>query len=292
MAKYEFDEDGNRSGVSKCCDRWPWPSVITTLVMIGSTILFCICLHYATEETDRHFRNTAAEYQIKRTIYWAQIGIYCLTGLMMFVSFILLCLGCLASGSYRKEYVCRFPSRECGICQMITFGFVTYILFIGWVAVVAICMIPLWFFSIVRSTHCGVPGGCIDLRQFGMTPFTTPDDQARVCGTKLVNICRDNPWNKYLLGTIAAIACLTMMCHYLMIFAANYAHVKDRYRQARFTQGRSTAIYKTTTSPQYGPDVIAMEDQDPTYTLSSHRSRSRDPIGYTPNNRDPLSYQM
>ncbi|XP_070576367.1 neuronal membrane glycoprotein M6-b-like [Ptychodera flava] len=297
MPRYDFEDD-ERSGAAKCCDRWPWPSVLSTILMIGSIILFCVSLHYATEDTERLFRGTAAEYQIKRTIYWAQIGIYCLTGLMLFISFILLSLGCLATGSYRKEHVCRFPNRGCGVCQMIVFGFVAYILFLGWVAVVAICVIPLWFFSIVRSTHCGIPGGCIDLRQFGLTPMTTPDDMAKVCGTQLVLICEKNPWGKYLMGTIAAVACLLVMAHYLMIFAANYAHVKDNYRQPSFTQGRNqnqSGFYKPTRSPnqQYGPDIIGMEDQPDGYmTGMSTRTRSRDPIGYTSNSKDPLSYQM
>ncbi|XP_006825925.1 neuronal membrane glycoprotein M6-b-like [Saccoglossus kowalevskii] len=154
-------------------------------------------------------------------------------------------------------------------------------------------MIPLWWFSIIKTTHCGDPGGCIDLRQFGLVPMTLPDEHARVCGSTLVTICVENPWDMYLLGTLGAIACLVLVGHFLMIFSSNYAHIHDNFHRARLQRGRNAASYNPTASPnQYTPDVITLEEQENQYATSG-RSRSRDPIGYSSsNNKDPLSYQM
>uniref|UniRef100_A0ABM0N0Y5 Proteolipid protein DM beta-like n=1 Tax=Saccoglossus kowalevskii TaxID=10224 RepID=A0ABM0N0Y5_SACKO len=197
-----------KSQCRRCCDRWPWPSVITQIAFCIAISTFCACLHLAAEDTINIFQDTAARYTIENTLYWGKISVYCVTALTIAVAFTFMAVGCLATGSVT---------------------IISYTLLICWIAVTMVAVIPFIFFYIIKENHCGDPGRCIDLRQYGFANITEPNQDVYLfCDRNLY--CSQNPYELYLYGLIAASVVLVMVSNFLMILSANWAHVKHRYR--------------------------------------------------------------
>ncbi|XP_070541807.1 neuronal membrane glycoprotein M6-b-like [Ptychodera flava] len=225
-----YDQRRSKSGLQRCCDRWPWPSVCSMCICLIAVSTFCAFGHLACEDAIEIFSDTAASYTIESILYWVKIAVYCVTSLVVLVALIFLAIGCLATGSVRREYICRFGSRFSGLCQLGTITFICYLLFVIWVVVMAVMVIPSIYFYNIKRNHCGDPGGCIDLRQYGLVNFSEPNkDVYLFCDRDMY--CLKNPYTYYFVSLSTAVLVLVMLGHFLMILSANWSHVKNKFKR-------------------------------------------------------------
>ncbi|XP_077989334.1 neuronal membrane glycoprotein M6-b-like [Glandiceps talaboti] len=285
---YRSRYERKKSPIRRCCDRWPWPSVFSTCICLAGVGTFCAFAHLASEDAIAIFKDTAASYTIENTLYWVKISVYCITALTVFLAAVFLAVSCLATGSVRKEHICRFGSKYRGFCQIATATIISYVLFLLWIVITAILVIPNSYFFIIKQCHCGDPGGCIDLRQYGFVNITEPNsDVYSFCDKTLY--CDQNPYILYFISLCSGIVVLIMLGHFLMILSANWSHVKHKYRTGVVSRHMSQGRYKTQSLDTLRNSRDLMEYSGQSLSVISGNTIDSTHIRST---RDPISYHM
>ncbi|XP_019619773.1 PREDICTED: neuronal membrane glycoprotein M6-a-like isoform X1 [Branchiostoma belcheri] len=266
MTRYELqtgETEGCCDACIRCLGRIPYASLIATILLAAGIAVFCGSFYTAVIQTRTLFSFGDARAvtdnfnNLVEALKWSAVGI---TAFMGVYAFILLLIGFLATGASKEKKYCGFGT---GLGSRITVAFflvLTYIIFIGWLLMSCMGVIPSLFFYltvIVKAKPYTVNGNnCLNLQQFGLdvvfNTTGTPTVPANTnLGTNMWEYC-GNDYNKfqadgfqlfnlYIVALVGALVVTISLVHYLMCLSANYAHLKDsgkiyKYEETKYRE--------------------------------------------------------
>ncbi|XP_022103071.1 uncharacterized protein LOC110985916 [Acanthaster planci] len=227
-----------------CCMRCPCPSILASLAFLGGAALFCLAGVLAGQQAAELFQGTYIGDDVDTWISYISIALYVEVAVMTIFAVALLGISCLGTGAVRKEFMWRFRSRARGRCQTALFMIVVYFLFLLWLSLSFVSLVPIIFFYIQRRGMCLAPPldesdpsaeePCIDLKQWSLVPAdykcTITDCRDTICGAKLTALCDSNVLLWFSLAFFAAVLVTLSMLHFLINFSANFAKLRDRFK--------------------------------------------------------------
>ncbi|XP_038055426.1 uncharacterized protein LOC119727568 [Patiria miniata] len=228
-----------------CCIKCPCPSILATLAFLGGAALFCLAGVLAGQQTSELFQGTYVQDDMDTWIGNITIGLYVEIAVMALIAVALLGISCLGTGAVRKEFMWRFRTRAKGRCQTGLFMIVVYLLLLLWLGLSFVSLVPIVFFYIQRRGMCvGLEyydpnqdnppeKPCIDLKQWSLAPADYQADARdldKICDDKLRALCDSNVLLWYALAFFAAILVTLSMLHYLINYGANFAKLRDRFK--------------------------------------------------------------
>ncbi|XP_033103144.1 neuronal membrane glycoprotein M6-b-like [Anneissia japonica] len=240
-ALYGDYEDEESSCCSRCCQRYPWPSISAGIFILCGIAVWCATVTIASGEMMDLFSGTVAEDEFDQIFTIAQYATYGATSFMSILGFVLIAIGCLATGAVRRYHICRFRSRSSGICQTTTFLILTYIVFLGWMGVVVVSMFPVVFFSVQKQTNCQVEEfsliTCIDLEEWGFVDDDEEELDSDFCSENLEKLCTGNLYRLFFMATMSAVLICVGLAQFLATLSYNSAKLRHRY--TAHNQGKS-----------------------------------------------------
>ncbi|XP_019619774.1 PREDICTED: neuronal membrane glycoprotein M6-a-like isoform X2 [Branchiostoma belcheri] len=259
MTRYELqtgETEGCCDACIRCLGRIPYASLIATILLAAGIAVFCGSFYTAVIQTRTLFSFGDARAvtdnfnNLVEALKWSAVGI---TAFMGVYAFILLLIGFLATGASKEKKYCGFGT---GLGSRITVAFflvLTYIIFIGWLLMSCMGVIPSLFFYltvIVKAKPYTVNGNnCLNLQQFGLdvvfNTTGTPTVPANTnLGTNMWEYC-GNDYNKfqadgfqlfnlYIVALVGALVVTISLVHYLTCLSVNYAHLKNMARSYKY----------------------------------------------------------
>ncbi|XP_006622403.1 neuronal membrane glycoprotein M6-a isoform X1 [Apis dorsata] len=266
-----FDNRSCRSICNDCMARVPYATLIATIMCCLGVGIFCGTMYRGVTlgslMMDQVFHLRLGWLEAIQLIF-ATIG-----ASMAALGFMILCVGCLATGATRHKVYRAWRSRVGGRISCAVFMTITYILQLGWLLIFAFLVIIAWIFTIFWGL-CTNPrvqslDQCIDFTQFSFIfPSNTRIEDMKVCGPQEVKLfCKDfveKAVVMFVLATIAAMLVVLSLIHYLMCLSANYAHIRDHEKFQELQELQYLQDPGDPDSPQPGMG-----------TLSSHRAKDR-----------------
>lgn len=220
-----------------CVDRCPFASIIATIITVCGTGVFCGCLYRALSLT---IQMLITAFKIELEMEWVKIiqtVVILISTIMGSLSFILLVVGCLATGATRSQVYTGFRSRLGGRISTGFFSIVVYILFLVWSACTLILVVPLIFYFVLmkqcefKQTQINTHSQnnfdeCLSLRNYGIQLKNTRNS---ICNDELIAFCNQGKEAGPLYVAAFASSALIVLglVHYLCCLVANYAHIKD-----------------------------------------------------------------
>ncbi|KAJ0062251.1 hypothetical protein NL108_002619, partial [Boleophthalmus pectinirostris] len=126
-----------------------------------------------------------------------QYIIYGIASFFFVYAIILLAEGFYTTAAIKKELQSDFKTTVCGRCITAFFMFLTYILFLVFLAIVGFTAIPVYLFFNMWTTCAAMKNPdanitnpddiCVDVRQYGFIPMNATPGKA--CGATLGEIC-------------------------------------------------------------------------------------------------------
>ncbi|XP_003425532.1 neuronal membrane glycoprotein M6-a isoform X2 [Nasonia vitripennis] len=217
-----------------CMARVPYATLIATIMCCLGVGVFCGTMYRGATLSvlmmDQVFRLRLGWLEAVQLIF-ATIG-----ASMSALGFMILCVGCLATGATRTKVYRAWRTRVGGRISCAVFMTITYILQLFWLLIFAFLVVTTFIFTMFWLL-CSNPrvtelNQCIDLTQFSfMFPNNTKVDEMQICGAQEVKLfCKDYVEKAeimFVLATIATILVILSLVHYLMCLSANYAHIRD-----------------------------------------------------------------
>ncbi|XP_043501757.1 neuronal membrane glycoprotein M6-a isoform X1 [Polistes fuscatus] len=217
-----------------CMARVPYATLIATIMCCLGVGIFCGTMYRGV---------TICSLMMDQVFYlrlgWLevlQLVLAIIGASMAALGFMILCVGCLATGATRHKVYRAWRSRVGGRISCAVFMTITYVSQLIWLVIFAILVIITLLFTIFWGL-CSNPrvqslDQCIDFTQFSFVfPNNTRVEDMKVCGSQEVKLfCKDFVQNAevmFILATVAAILTILSLTHYLMCLSANYAHIRD-----------------------------------------------------------------
>ncbi|XP_011880259.1 PREDICTED: proteolipid protein DM beta isoform X1 [Vollenhovia emeryi] len=262
---------GCRNMCNDCMARVPYATLIATIMCCLGVGIFCGTMYrgaiLCTLMMDQVFHLRLGWVATVQLVF-ASIG-----ACMAALGFMILCVGCLATGATRHKVYRAWRSRVGGRISCAVFMTIIYILQIAWLLIFAFLVITTLIFTIFWGL-CNNPrvqslDDCIDFTQFGfMFPNNTRAQDLQVCGPQEVKLfCKDfveKAEVMFILATVATMLVILSLIHYLMCLSANYAHIRDHEKFQELQELQYLQDAADPDSPQPGMG-----------TLGSHRGKDR-----------------
>lgn len=218
------------SACDACMSRIPHATVIATIMCLLGVGVFCGTMHRGATLAVLMFDNV---FQLQ--LFWVeaiQIIFVVIGASMAALGFIILFVGCLATGATRRTVYRAWSSRVSGRISCAVFMGITYVLQIAWILMFCFLSIVTFVFTMFWNM-CSRPNleqTCIDFQQFDfLFPNNTRVEQMKVCDHKIKLFCKDYvekaEW-MFILATFSSVLVILSLVHYLMCLAANYAHIR------------------------------------------------------------------
>lgn len=220
-----------------CVDRCPFASIISTIITVCGTGVFCGCLYRALSIT---IQMLTTAFKIELEMEWVKIIqtiVIIISTVMGTLSVILLVVGCLATGATRSQVYTGFRSRLGGRISSGFFTVVVYLLFLIWSLTTLLLVVPLIFYYVLMkqcefkqtqiNTHSQNKfDECLSLRNYGIQLSNTRNS---ICNDELIAFCNQGKEAGPLyVAAFAASALIVLgLVHFLCCLVANYAHIKD-----------------------------------------------------------------
>ncbi|XP_071949990.1 neuronal membrane glycoprotein M6-b-like [Antedon mediterranea] len=228
----EDDEDANCC--SRCCQRYPWPSITSGLFIIGGIIVWCASVTIASREVLDLFRSTVAYDELDQMMSIAQYATYGSTAFMLILGLVLISMGCLATGAVRRYHMCRFRNRTSAIFQTKMFLIITYFVFLGWLGVLVVSMFPLVFFTVQKQGNCQTESftlnTCVDLEQWGFVDEDEKEEDPGLCQDDLERLCTGNLRLLFFIATMSAVLICVGLAQFLATLSFNSAKLRHGYK--------------------------------------------------------------
>ncbi|XP_015520985.1 neuronal membrane glycoprotein M6-a isoform X1 [Neodiprion virginianus] len=231
--RYEINDE-TRNMCNDIMARVPYATLIATIMCCLGVGIFCGTMYrgatLASLMLDQVFHQRLVWLEAVQLIF-AIVG-----ASMAALGFMILCVGCLATGATRHRVYRAWRSRVGGRISCAVFMTITYILQLGWLLIFAFLVITTLIFSIFwgMCSHPRVQSldQCIDFTQFDfLFPNNTRVEDMKVCGSQEVKLfCKDYVEKAevmFILATVASLLVVLSLIHYLMCLSANYAHIRD-----------------------------------------------------------------
>ncbi|XP_012263230.2 neuronal membrane glycoprotein M6-a isoform X1 [Athalia rosae] len=236
--EHSIHEDIVEDDTSSLCNdimaRVPYATLIATIMCCLGVGIFCGTMYrgatLASLMLDQVFHLRLSWLEAVQLIF-AIVG-----ASMAALGFMILCVGCLATGATRHRVYRAWRSRVGGRISCAVFMTITYILQLGWLLIFAFLVIVTLIFSMFwgMCSHPRVQSldQCIDFTQFDfLFPNNTRREDMMVCGSQEVKLfCKDYVEKAevmFILATVASLLVVLSLIHYLMCLSANYAHIRD-----------------------------------------------------------------
>ncbi|XP_043253509.1 neuronal membrane glycoprotein M6-a isoform X2 [Colletes gigas] len=217
-----------------CMARVPYATLIATIMCCLGVGIFCGTMYRGVT-----LGSLMMDQVFHLRLGWleaVQLTFATIGASMAALGFMILCVGCLATGATRHKVYRAWRSRVGGRISCAVFMTITYILQLGWLLIFAFLVIITWIFTIFWGL-CSNPrvqslDQCIDFTQFSFIfPNNTRVEDMKVCGPQEVKLfCKDfveKAEVMFILATVAAMLVVLSLIHYLMCLSANYAHIRD-----------------------------------------------------------------
>ncbi|KAK0080996.1 hypothetical protein PV325_012975 [Microctonus aethiopoides] len=261
-----------RSVWNDCMARVPYATLIATIMCCLGVGVFCGTMYRGATLTalmmDQVFHLRLGWLEALQLIF-ATVG-----ACMAALGFMILCVGCLATGATRHRVYRAWRSRVGGRISCAVFMTITYILQIAWLLIFAFLVIITLIFTIFWNL-CENPRvqsleDCINFTQFNfMFPSNIRDDDMKICGSQEVKLfCKDyveKAETMFILATAASMLVILSLIHYLMCLSANYAHIRDHEKFQELQELQYLQDPGDGDSPQHGMGTLN----------SHHRSKDR-----------------
>uniref|UniRef100_A0A3Q0REH3 Glycoprotein M6Ba n=1 Tax=Amphilophus citrinellus TaxID=61819 RepID=A0A3Q0REH3_AMPCI len=228
----------------KCLGGVPYASLVATILCFIGVALFCGCGHVALTGTltmlENHFSRVSSDHAtLTMVIQIFQYIIYGIGSFFFVYAIILLAEGFYTTSAIKKELQSDFKTTVCGRCITAFFMFLTYILFLAFLAIFGFTAIPVFLFfnmwntcAAMKSPDANITSPdsiCVDVRQYGVIPYNATPGKA--CGATLGEICNTSEfylsYHLYIVALAGAGATIIALIHYLMILGANWAYLKS-----------------------------------------------------------------
>ncbi|XP_011499592.1 PREDICTED: neuronal membrane glycoprotein M6-a isoform X2 [Ceratosolen solmsi marchali] len=217
-----------------CMARVPYATLIATIMCCLGVGIFCGTMYrgatFSALMMDQVFHLRLTWLEAVQMVF-AIIG-----ASMAALGFMILCVGCLATGATRTKVYRAWRTRVGGRIFCAVFMTITYILQLFWLVIFAFLVVTTLIFTVFwglcSNSRVQSLDQCIDLTQFSfMFPNNTRVDDMQICGSQEVKLfCKDYVEKAevmFILATIATILVILSLIHYLMCLSANYAHIRD-----------------------------------------------------------------
>ncbi|XP_033103141.1 uncharacterized protein LOC117105944 [Anneissia japonica] len=141
---YLQDEYDALPGTCKtCCLRCAFPTLMNFILLVSGVVvfgIFSILSGVGILDMVEPDESDIVEVEVPQDLYdslqlWHRIVKWVVgseIALMVIVAIVMLALGYLATGSVRKEFMCRFKSKTSGRCQLAVFMLIVYFLWFVW----------------------------------------------------------------------------------------------------------------------------------------------------------------
>jgi hypothetical protein len=252
--------------------RVPYATLIATIMCCLGVGLFCWNMHEGVAITDLMMKQA-----LHMPLTWlepVQLTFATIGASMAALGFMILCVGCLATGATRHKVYRAWRARVGGRISCAVFMAITYVLTIIWVCIFAFLCITTLIFTISWGL-CNNPRvrryeDCINLKQFSfMFPHTERIEDLDICEEHEVKFfCRDGVENAYAMfvtATGASLLVILSLVHYLMCLSANYAHIRDHEKFQELQEIQYLQDPGDGESPQHGMGTLSLH----------HRSKDR-----------------
>ncbi|XP_071951368.1 uncharacterized protein [Antedon mediterranea] len=242
--------------IKTCCLRCAFPTLLTfILLIIGVVISGTFFMLSGAEiiglveegEGEQIFVDVPADLY-DSLISWYRIlkwVVGCEVSVMVVISIVMLALGYLATGSVRKEFMCRFKSKTSGRCQIAVFMVILYILWLIWLVQSVLVAFPVSFFYVFERmcdrdlSTVPISKCLVDLNLVGLT-----DDTACLNREDVRDICESNSLIYTGVSLAACLLVLFALTQLLINNSANYSHLRSRYK--KIYNGRNSGTYTLT----------------------------------------------
>ena len=180
-----------------CLGRCPFASVIATIITLCGTGIFTACLYRALTIT---LQMWTASFKVELDFEWTRVVqtvALVVAAFMCSLAFILLFVGCLATGATRMQVYTGFRSRLGGRISTGFFIVVVYALIGVWSCVTLALVVPLVAYYILVQ-NCTFKSKqinnhtqqkmdeCISLKNFGIE---LGENKVSVCSNELIAFC-------------------------------------------------------------------------------------------------------
>ncbi|XP_072039513.1 neuronal membrane glycoprotein M6-a-like [Amphiura filiformis] len=269
-------EDDPHGCCAKCCLRFPWPSIVAFIMLLVGTVCFLSSVHVGADRAKLYIQGTDLDSTLRDWLDAITITTYCVVGLMFVIAIMLLAVGCLATGSTRSSYMCRFRTRKSGRCQTNVFLVINYVLYLCWFVATCLSMVPLIFFHAMKKGVCRgfdteESPVCLDFRQWGLLPYDNLESRSRICGQNLEAVCEDSllPYDNlesrsricgqnleavcedsalrylYFLVLASAMLIVIALVQFLINTSANHSQIRDRYKRTHVSRNAGAYNFRS-----------------------------------------------
>ncbi|GLV35154.1 M6 [Carabus blaptoides fortunei] len=217
-------------GCDACMSRMPYATLIATIMCLLGVGVFCGTMHRGATLAVLMF-----DHVFHLRLVWIeaiQMVFVVIGASMAALGFMILFVGCLATGATRRTVYKAWRSRVGGRISCAVFMAITYTLQLAWISMFCFLVIVTFVFTIFWNmcTRPQLEQTCIDFQQFDfMFPNNTRVDDMKVCGDENKLFCKDYvekaEW-MFILATFSCLLIILSLVHYLMCLAANYAHIR------------------------------------------------------------------
>ncbi|KAL7290264.1 hypothetical protein TKK_0015966 [Trichogramma kaykai] len=263
---YLNDTDSNMC--KDCMSRIPYATLIATIMCCIGVGVFCGTMYRGATLVSLMISDV---FHIKRLWLEAIKMIFAVIGASMAaLGFMILCVGCLATGATRTKVYRAWRTRVGGRISCAFFMTITYILQIFWTLIFAFLVIATFVFhnfcKMCDNPRVKTFDQCIDFTQFNfMFPNGTREEDMKVCGQQEVKLfCKDYSEPAilmFILATIATILVLLSLVHFLMCLSANYAHIRDHEKFQELQEMQYLQENVAPDSPQPGMGTLRGKDR-------------------------------
>ncbi|CAD6219298.1 GSCOCG00004901001-RA-CDS [Cotesia congregata] len=267
-----LDDKPYRNMCNDCMTRVPYATLIATIMCCLGVGIFCGTMYRGATLTAllmNQVFNLRLSWLEALQLIFASIG-----ACMAALGFMILCVGCLATGATRHKVYRAWSTRVGGRISCAVFMVITYILQFAWLLIFAFLVITTFVFTIFwglcENPRVGSHTDCIDFNQFSfMFPNYTRNEDMKICGPQEVKLfCKDYVEKAevmFILATVASILVVLSLIHYLMCLSANYAHIRDHEKFQELQELQYLQDPGDGDSPQHGMDTLS----------SHHHSKDR-----------------
>ncbi|XP_051164929.1 neuronal membrane glycoprotein M6-b isoform X2 [Leptopilina boulardi] len=252
-----------------CMARVPYATLIATIMCCLGVGIFCGTMYRGATLSslmmDQVFNFRLGWLEAVQLIF-ATIG-----ASMAALGFMILCVGCLATGATRHKVYRAWRTRVGGRISCAVFMTITYILQLGWILIFAFMVITTFvfttFWGLCSNERVKNLEQCIDFSQFSfMFPNKIRPEDLKVCGAQEVKLfCRDYVEKAevmFILATVASMLVVLSLIHYLMCLSANYAHIRDHEKFQELQELQFLQDPSDPDSPQPGMGTLSSHHRD------------------------------
>jgi len=224
-----------------CITRTPYATLVALILCWAGVGVFCGTMYRGVNLTLRLLQDV---FHLDRGLQWVeptQLAFVILGASMAALALMILVTAILATGDTRVKVYKSSAGRVGGRIASACFIFITYILLVAWLIVLACCIVMTTFYTlswgICSTEEIGWDNGVIDFYPLHfMFPQGTQKVNMVVEGQAEIKMfCKDYVQRAevmFILATVACVLVVLSLVHFLMALSANYAHIRG---QDKFT---------------------------------------------------------